>query len=270
MQKKYEKLKSIIKKMKEVLIAYSGGVDSTFLTRVAFDVLGKDNVLAVTVNSSIRFQQGIEKAETIAEEMGVKHLLIKTDELENNEFAGNNKLRCYHCKVNLFSELRKIAEEHNIEFVLDGTNADDISGGHRPGLRAKKELDIRSPLEEAGLTKQEIRKLSRELDLPTWNQPSDTCLATRFAYGIDINEDRLEKLRKIELYIRTLNLRQLRVRLHDLSTIRLEVLPEEMDIIMKNREQIVEKIKEMDYNYITLDLQGYRSGSMDELMEGDK
>ena len=264
-RKKYNKLREIIEEMENVLIAFSGGVDSSFLLKVALDVVGKNNVLAVTANSEIRFDNKKNKAKEIAQKIGAKQITVETSELSKENFRNNNEMRCYFCKYELYQRLKEIAKSKNIKEVLDGTNADDMKNDDRPGLKAIKELNIKTPLEKAGLEKEEIRNLSKELGLPTWNQPSDTCLATRFAYGLKINEDSLNRLEKAENYLRQFEFEQLRVRIHDENTVRIEVLPYEMEKIMKRRKDISQKVKELGFTYITLDLEGYRSGSMGEV-----
>lgn len=250
--------------MGKVMIAFSGGVDSTFLLKVCFDVLGYENVLAVTAKSPIRFVKTIKKAKEIAVLMGVRHITFESCELDNDNFVQNNKERCYYCKYELYSRLKKLAEEKNIENVLDGTNYDDSLKNDRPGIKALSELNIKTPLEKAGLKKSEIRDLSRELGLSTWKQPSDTCLATRFNYSLKIDRRNLERVRSIELFLRKFKFEQLRARLHDQNTVRIEVLPEDMDKLIENKNEIIKKLKKDDFNYITIDLGGYRSGSMDE------
>ncbi|MFW5985752.1 MAG: ATP-dependent sacrificial sulfur transferase LarE [Halanaerobiales bacterium] len=267
MEKKYEKLQQIINKMGRVLVAFSGGVDSTFLLRAALDSLGRQKVLAVTADSPIRFSGGAKKARQLAEELKVEHRVIETRELEDEDFLRNDRLRCYYCKRELYGRLTEIAAEEGIPVVLDATNAEESSGDYRPGLRALQEYGIESPLKTTGWSKMEIRNYSRKLDLPTWDQPSDSCLATRVTYNLELNSIRLEKLRRIEEYLQSFNFKQLRARLHDEHTIRIEVLPEEMEKIMDNREEICQRLKKEDINYITLDLEGYRSGSMNDILE---
>lgn len=267
MEEKYEKLKQIINKMDRVLVAFSGGVDSTFLLAAALDSLGRERVLAVTADSPIRFSGGAEKARQLAEELKVRHKIIKTRELEDKNFLRNDRLRCYYCKRELYGRLTEIAAEEGIPVVLDATNAEESSGDYRPGLKALQEYGVQTPLRKIGWNKTEIRNYSRQLGLPTWDKPSDTCLATRITYNLEIKPEYLQRLKQIEDYLRSLNFRQLRARLHDEHTLRIEVLPEEMDIIMDRREDICRQLKKEDINYITLDLQGYRSGSMNYILE---
>ncbi len=265
---KYEKLKEEIGKMKKVVVAFSGGVDSTFLLRVCKDTLGIQNVIAVTITSRIRFQEDLENSKLLAKEMGVRHLEIEMDELKDERFTKNDELRCYYCKLGLLSKIKEIAKFNKVNYILDGTNYDDVRTDYRPGIRALEELGISSPLKDYKFTKEEIRELSKKLKLKTWNRPPlGCCIATRFRYDLEINKERLEKLRKIENYLRSLELTLDRARYHDEHTIRIEVLPQEMDVIMRNREQIVKMVKSLGFKYVSLDLQGYRTGSMNEVLK---
>ncbi len=266
-QEKIEHLRSALLEMKRVVVAFSGGVDSTFLLKFAFDLLGKDNVMAVTVSSPIRFQSENSQAIKIAKKLNVRHLIIDLDETEDENFVKNDPLRCYYCKYLTFFKLKEIAQREGFEFVVDGTNYDDISKDYRPGLKALSELDIVSPLKDAQLTKEEIRELSRQMNLPTWDKFPQTCLATRFPYGTRITVEKLGKISKIESYLEGLNLKVHRARYHDDKTLRIEVLPEEFSKLMENKEQIVRMAKEMGFNYVTLDLEGYRSGSLNEVLK---
>jgi len=262
---KYENLKRKIKKLGKVAIAFSGGVDSTFLLKVCKDVLGVKKVIAITVASPIRFKEDLENTRKLAKEIGVNLIEVKANELSDERFTRNDELRCYYCKLIDFSIIKETANAKGFDIVVDGTNYDDVRSDYRPGIRALKELEILSPLRNSELTKEEIRKLSKELGLKTWNRPPiGCCLATRFRYGLEITNERLEKLRKIEEYFKGFNLTLDRARYHDESTIRIEVLPEEIEVIMKNREDIVKFIKNLGFKYVSLDLEGYRTGSMNE------
>ncbi|MGM0437651.1 MAG: ATP-dependent sacrificial sulfur transferase LarE [Bacillota bacterium] len=263
-KEKYNKLQEILLDMKKVLIAFSGGVDSSFLLKVALDTLGKENVMAVIADSPIRFTDKLDEAQKIAQNIGINPLIIETSELSKENFKKNDKYRCYYCKYELYQRLKEIAKSKGIKYVLDGTNADDLLNENRPGIKAVEELDVKTPLQKAGLKKEEIRKLSKVLDLETWNQSSDTCLATRFSYNMKINKDDLNRLEKVENYLREFSFKQLRARIHDDNTIRIEVLPSEMEKIMNKKEEIVNKIKKEGFYYITLDLEGYRTGSTEE------
>ena len=255
-------LKRILAEMEGVLVAYSGGVDSTFLLLVALEVLG-ENVLAVTAKSPIHPASESAAARELARRLRAKHLFVETGELDDPDFASNPPERCYLCKQRLLSKLKELADEHGLKQVVEGSNYDDL-GKHRPGLRAVRELGVRSPLAEARLTKKEIRALSRQMGLPTWNKPAQACLATRFPYGEQLT---LEKLRRVEVaeeFLRSLGLGQLRVRDHGVLA-RIEAAQKEMPRLLgKMAPQVVDKFKALGYTYITLDLEGYRTGSMDE------
>ena len=269
MNKKLQHLKKLLNGMGSVLIAYSGGVDSTFLLKVAKDVLDDDKVLAVTADSLTYPACEIKEAETIAKKLKVKHLVIKTNELFNQKFTENPANRCYWCKRELFSKLIALAKEYKLNYVLDGSNYDDTKD-FRPGMKAARELDVRSPLEEAGLTKDEIRSLSERLGLPTWNKPSLACLASRFPYGMRITKENLAKVDKAESFLRRFGITQVRVRHHD-QIARIEVLKNEISGLLKEEtmDKIVTKFKGLGYTYVTVDLEGYRTGSMNETLKGD-
>ena len=266
-KEKYNKLQKILLDMKKVLIAFSGGVDSSFLLKTALDALGKENVMAVIADSQIRFTDKLDEAQKTAHNIGINPLVIETSELSKENFRKNDKNRCYYCKYELYQRLREIANSKDFDYVLDGTNADDLLNENRPGIKAIKELDVKTPLKKAGLKKEEIRKLSKVLGLETWDQPSDTCLATRFGYNMEINENDLNRLEKVENYLRKFDFEQLRARVHDKNTIRIEVLPSEMGKIMSKKEDIIRELKKEGFNYITLDLEGYRTGSTEEISE---
>ncbi|MBE0478607.1 ATP-dependent sacrificial sulfur transferase LarE [Candidatus Aerophobetes bacterium] len=266
MEEKLRKLKDILRQMKSVVVAYSGGVDSSFLLQVAKDTL-KENVLAVTAVSLTYPARELEEAKKIAKMLRVKHILIETGELENPQFASNSPERCYFCKNELFSKLKKLAKENNIEQVIDGSNADDVKD-LRPGMRAAKELGIRSPLQEAKLTKKEIRTLSKKSGLVTWNKPSFACLSSRFPYGTKINKEDLARVSKAEDFLKNLGILQVRVR-HYNDTVRIETLPEDMPKFFESkiRQRILREFKKLGYTYITVDLEGYRTGSMNEVLK---
>ncbi|BBJ28848.1 ATP-dependent sacrificial sulfur transferase LarE [Athalassotoga saccharophila] len=265
-EEKIEDLRSSLIKMKKVVVAFSGGVDSTFLLKFALDTLGRDNVMAVTVSSPIRFENENSQAIKIAKELNVKHMIIDLDETMNEDFAKNDPLRCYYCKYMTFSKLKEIAQREGM-VIVDGTNYDDISKDYRPGLKALSELGILSPLKDTKLTKEEIRELSKQMNLPTWDKFPQTCLATRFPYGTRITMEKIGKISKMESYLETLNLKVHRARYHDERTLRIEVLPEDFSKLMENKDQIVKMAKEMGFNYVTLDLEGYRSGSLNEVLK---
>jgi len=266
MSKKLQRLKEILTKMESVLIAYSGGVDSTFLLKVARDVL-KDKVIAVMANSLTYPSGEIDQADIIAEALGVRYIIIETKELKNSKFSGNSKDRCYWCKRELFSQLSYIAKKEGLKYVADGTNFDDTKD-YRPGTRAAKEFKVRSPLKEAGFTKEEIRSLSKKLDLPTWDKPALACLASRFPYGMKITKKNLTKVDKGEGFLRKFGISQVRVRHHN-KIARIEVPKEKLPKLLekKTRRQVLSYFKRLGYNYVTVDLEGYRTGSMNEILK---
>jgi uncharacterized protein len=257
------RLKEIISDCGGAVIGYSGGVDSTFLAFVANEVL-QDKALAVTACSATYPDHEIKAAQDLAQSLNLRHLTIWTDELINDLFAANPPDRCYHCKTELFSKLTEIAQENGLATVFDGANLDDLND-FRPGAKAGKEFGVRSPLKEAGLTKEDIRTLSQEHGLPTWNKPSFACLSSRFPYGERITEDKLLMVGKAEDYLRSLGFGQLRVRLHG-SIARIEVEPNELSNVVSSADRIIAKMKQLGYSYITLDLQGFRTGSMNEVL----
>lgn len=267
---KYERLKKLLAQMPAALVAYSGGVDSTFLLRVASEVL-KDNVFAVVASSPIYPQREIREALALAKKMGVKVRVIETKEMANPHFLANPPDRCYFCKKELFSRLKEIGLQENRPFILDGTNYDDYKD-YRPGSQAAKELEVCSPLAEVKLRKDEIRVLSRWLGLPTWNKPSMACLASRFPYFVEITPERLEKVAKAEEVLRRLGFTQVRVRHHGDDLARLEILPEQFPLIInpRIRKMIINQLKSLGYLYITFDLEGYRSGSLNLPLKKEK
>lgn len=265
-EQKYESLKTILKKLGKVVVAYSGGVDSTFLLKAAVDTLGVENVLACISAGVVEPKHVLQRARRIAKDFGVRLVTIDTDELEDPNFAANKADRCFHCKSHLCKELLDVAKKNGFEHVVFGTNFDDL-GDFRPGNRAMKVFGARSPLAEAGLTKKDIRDLSRKMGLETADVPASPCLASRVIYGLEITEERLKQIEQAEEFLRGVGLVEFRVRHHD-TIARIEVHPEDMKKIMseKNRTAIIAKLKELGFKYITVDLQGFRSGSLNEVL----
>jgi uncharacterized protein len=262
--KKLHRLQELLKGYGKVAVAYSGGVDSSFLLRVALDTLGKDNVLAITILSSVTPREELAETEKFLASMDVNHIFIRKNVFEIPGFKENPTDRCYICKLKVFEEILARAAEKGITTVVDGTNADD-EGDYRPGLKALQELKVLSPLKLSGLTKNEIRELSRELELGTWNKPSLACLASRIPYHEEITEEKLNMVDRAEAYLRSLGFKQLRVRCHE-RLARIELLPEDITkvLIAGLGRQIDNKLKEIGFNYVSLDLLGYRTGSMNE------
>ncbi|MFC1557854.1 ATP-dependent sacrificial sulfur transferase LarE [candidate division KSB1 bacterium] len=266
---KYSILKSILLEMGHLLIAYSGGVDSTFLLKVAKDVLG-DKVIAVHAVSPMHPSREYDDAKNLSSEIGAELDLIDAkDIIQNEQLIKNPVDRCYICKSNILKKIKAVAEKRKIKYIADGSNADD-SGDFRPGIKALKEHNIRSPLKEAGLTKQEIRELSRRLNLSTWEKPALACLATRFPYGTRIELKSLNMIDNVENILCEKGFKNVRAR-HYEEMVKIEVPPDEIKKFMDSnfREKIIKKIKEIGYTYVTLDLEGYRQGSMNEILSSN-
>ncbi len=262
-EKKYENLKKDLKSMGRILVAFSGGVDSTFLLKVAKDVVG-DNVLAVIASSATYPEREQREAIRFADDLGVRYKVIHTKELDDPNFRDNPPERCYFCKKELFSRLKEIAGEENIPFVCDGSNFEDTFD-YRPGGKAAAELDVRSPLKDAGLEKSEIRILSKRLGLPTWNKPAMACLSSRFPYFTRIEMESLRQIDAAEEYLKNMGFMQVRVRHHG-PIARIEISPQDFPRMIEGeaRTAIVENLKKLGYQYVAIDLAGYRTGSMNE------
>ncbi len=265
LQEKFQILKDNMKKRGSAAIAFSGGVDSTFLVKVAHEVLG-DNMIAITATSSTYPERELKEAIQYAKDLGARHLIISSEELDIEGFASNPKNRCYFCKKELFSKINAIAKENNVEYVFDGSNIDD-DGDYRPGMQAARELEVISPLKEAKLTKEDIRILSKELGLPTWDKPAFACLSSRFPYGNQITAPKLKMVEEAEQFLLDMGIRQVRVRHHG-EIARIEVAPVErvqfFDTAVMDR--IGERFKKIGFTYVTLDMLGYRTGSMNEVL----
>jgi len=266
LQSKYAQLRSILLDMGSVAIGFSGGIDSTLLMCVATEVLGS-KALAVIGRSETYPTREFEEAVQLAGTFGSRYRIVNTEETDNLKFRENPPDRCYFCKTELFGKLKSIADEEGIRWTADGTITDDL-GDFRPGMKAKSEHSVRSPLLEAGFSKADVRALAFELNIPTWDKPSFACLSSRFPYGQGITRENLTKVDSAETFMRDLGFRFFRVRHHDDRTARLEIGPQEIQRLFEAslRDKIVGKMKELGFVYVTLDLQGFRSGSMNEIL----
>ena len=266
MEEKFEKLKNYLSSLESVVVAFSSGVDSTFLLKTAHDVLG-DKVIAVTAESCSFPKRELNEAKLFCQKEGIKHIVVESEELEIDGFCKNPVNRCYLCKKELFEKITEIAKENNIKNIVEGSNIDD-NGDYRPGLQAVSELNIKSPLRYAELNKNEIRELSKKLELNTWDKQSFACLSSRFVYGEEITKEKLSMVDKAEQLLLDLGFHQLRVRIHG-TIARIEVLPDEFPKLIeeKNRLKIVTEFEKYGFTYISMDLKGYRTGSMNETLK---
>ena len=268
LRKKLEELKNIFAEMEQALIAYSGGIDSTLVAKVAYDVLG-DKALAITAVSPSLLPEDLEDARIQAEVIGISHEEVKTNEMENQNYTSNPINRCYFCKSELHDTLKPLALKRGYSYVVDGVNAEDLRD-YRPGIQAAKERGARSPLAEVGMSKFEVRQLAKDLDLPWWDKPAQPCLSSRFPYGEEITLEKLQRVGRGERYLRDLGLKNLRVR-SDKDTARIEILPEKIKefVLTTDLPQLVGKFREFGFIYVTLDLEGYRSGKLNQVLSSE-
>lgn len=265
LEQKLEQLKTIFAEMEQALIAYSGGVDSTLVAKIAYDVLG-DRALAITAQSPSLLPEELEDARIQAATIGIPHEVVATHEMDNPNYTSNPVNRCYFCKSELHDTLKPLAIQRGYPYVVDGVNADDLRD-YRPGIQAAKERGVRSPLAEVGVTKAEVRQLSQQLGLPWWDKPAQPCLSSRFPYGEEITIAKLQRVGRAEIYLRKLGFSNLRVRSEG-DTARIELPPEQIKefVLTTDLPQIVSAFQEFGFVYVTLDLEGYRSGKLNQVL----
>jgi len=266
MYEKLNQLKALFIELDQALIAYSGGIDSTLVAKVAFDVLG-DRAVAVTAESPSLLPEDLEDARIQAVEIGILHKVVQTHELENPNYASNPVNRCYFCKSELHDTLKPLAQQWGYPYVIDGVNADDLHD-YRPGIQAAKERGARSPLAEIGITKAEVRAIAKHLELSTWDKPAQPCLSSRFPYGEEITIAKLQRVGRAEVYLRKLGWKNIRVRSEG-DTARIEVLPDQVKefVVQTDLPKLTETFQSYGFLYVTLDLEGYRSGKLNQVLQ---